>query len=285
MRRIAAWGLAGCVSALVMAGEPAAATELSAAQIVEKNVAARGGLEAWRNIQSMVWIGHIERKQAAAPNLPFMLEVKRPNKTRFEIKAQNQTALRIFDGTRGWKQRPTSSGMPEIQPYTAEELRFAGDSQGIDGPLVDYQAKGVTVALDGVEEVEGHNTYRLAVTLPTGVSHHVWIDAQSFLDVKYDRKSRNAAGQSGTISVFYRDYKTIDGLQIPLTIENGTDTAKATDRMVIDRVMLNPPLQDTDFAKPGTPGRSNAAASGSPRQAARAAGALRPRSFSGREAQ
>lgn len=282
MRRIAVWWLAACISTFVMAGEPVVAAELTAAQIVEKNVAARGGLEAWRKIQSMVWVGHIERMHANAPNLPFVLELKRPNKTRFEIKAQNQTAVRAFDGTQGWKRHPTSSGKPELQPYTAEELSFARDGQGIDGSLMDYQTKGVEVALDGVDEVEGHKAYRLKVKLPSGASHRMWIDAQTFLEVKYDRESRDAFGRPGTMAVFYRDYKTIDGLQIPLVIESGADTTKATDKMVIDKLVLNPPLADQIFAKPGMPGRSNAVSGDrDPPQTARSARFFSPRSVPG----
>lgn len=276
MRRIAVWWLAACISTFVMAGKPVVAAELTAAQIVEKNVAARGGLEAWRKIQSMVWVGHIERTHANAPNLPFVLELKRPNKTRFEIKAQNQTAVRVFDGSHGWKQHPAASGKPELQPYTAEELRFAGEGQGIDGPLMDHQAKGIAVALDGVDEVEGRKAYRLNVKLPSGARHHIWIDAQTFLDVKYDRQSRDALGRPGTMLVFYRNYKTIDGIEVPLMIESGADTTKATDRMVIDKLVLNPQLPDQLFAKPGILAGGVGAVDRDPPQTARSARFLAP---------
>lgn len=258
MRRIAVLVLAGCLSTHAMASEPVT-SELTAAQIVEKNVAARGGLEAWRKIQSMIWIGHIESAQALAPKLEFVLEMKNPNKTRFEVKAQYRTFARIYDGTHGWKLRPSSSGIPELLPYTPGELSFAHEGQGIDGPLMDYQAKGIAVALDGVDEIGGRKAYRLNLKLPSGGIHRMWIDAQTFLDVKYDRGSRDASGRFATMSVFYSNYKVIEGLQIPLTIESGMGTAKATDKMVVDRILLNPPLEDRIFVKPSVPGTSNAA--------------------------
>jgi len=259
MKRIAMWALASGIATLTAAGEPVPDPGLTAEQIVAKNIAARGGLEAWRKIQTMAWVGHIESANAPAPGLPFVLEQKRPNKTRFEIKAPNQMAVRVYDGTHGWKLRPGRNGNPELQPYTTAELSFARDGEGIDGALMDYTAKGIAVTQDGVDEVEGHKAYRLNVKLPSGVSHHVWIDAQSFLDIKYDRESRNAFGMSGTVSVWYRDYRTIDGLQIPFTIETGAGTAKATDKMVIDKLLLNPPLDDKVFAKPNVPGQRNRA--------------------------
>ncbi|MEN6587582.1 MAG: hypothetical protein ABFE02_16195 [Sulfuricella sp.] len=261
MRKIAVCALACWLSTAALANVPEVAPELTAAQIVEKNVAARGGLEAWQKIHSMVWVGHIERPDAAgAPNLPYVLEQKRPNKTRFQIKAQNQIWVRTYDGAHGWKLRPSTNGMPEAEPYTAEELSSAQNGQeSFGGPLMDYQAKGVAVMLDGVDDVEGHKAYRLSVKSPSGTSNHVWVDAQTFLDVKSDRQSRNALGQAGTVSVFYRNYETIEGVQMPLMIESGSDTATATDKMVIDKVLLNQPLDDRIFAKPSVPGRGNAA--------------------------
>ncbi len=261
MERITAWALALCFSTLALASE-AVNEGLTASRIVEKNVAARGGLDAWRKIQSMVWVGHIEGANALERRLPFVLEMKRPNKTRFEVKAQGQTSVRMYDGTHGWNVHPTGHGKPVVQPYTPDEVRFAREGQGIEGPLVDYQAKGIAIALDGVDEIEGHKAYRLSVKLPSGNSHHIWIDAKTFLDVKYDRVTRNKSGQSGTVPVFYRNYQTVDGLQVPFVIETGAGTAKATERLVIDKVSVNPPLEDRMFALASVPGSRRASTAG-----------------------
>ena len=259
MKRIAGWALASCLATAAFAQGPVAAPDLSAPQIIEKNAAARGGVEAWRKIQTMVWIGHIESANAPAARLPFVLEQKRPNKTRFEMTADKQKSARVFDGANGWKLRPNSSGKPELQPYTIDEVTFARDAQVIDGPLMDYAAKGITVTLGGVDEIEGRKAYRLNVRLPSGLRQTVWIDAETFLDIRLDRVSRNRAGQAGTVSVYYRNYRTIEGLQIPLTIETSAGAADATDKLVIGKIALNAPLDDRMFARPNLPGaRRNA---------------------------
>lgn len=257
MRWIATWTVAVFVSAAALADALPAAPELTAAQIVEKNIVARGGLDAWKKVQSMVWLGHIESVNAPMPNLPFVLELKRPNKERFEIRAHNQMSVRTYDGAHGWKVRPGGKGGPDVKPYSDEELKSARDTDGIDGPLVDYQAKGSTVALEGIDEVEGRKAYRLKVTLASGASHHVWVDAGSFLDIKYDRLSHNSFGMSGLVSVFNRDFRAVDGLQLPFLIESGVGSAKTTDKMVIDKIVLNPPLDDRMFARPAVTGRRN----------------------------
>ncbi|MEO8418546.1 MAG: hypothetical protein ABI475_07480 [Methylophilaceae bacterium] len=250
MRRIVAWAIAGCISTWAGADETIALPALTADQIIENNVAARGGLEAWRKIQTMIWVGHIDSSHAPAPSMPFVLEMKRPDKTRFEIKAQGQASVRIYDGSNGWKLRSTSSGKPELKQYSAEELSFAHDGPGIDGPLMDHRAKGIAVTLGGVDVIEGHKAYRLNLRLNSGNIHHVWIDPHTFLDIKYDREFRNSFGQSITASVFFHNYQPIEGLQIPLTIESGKGTGASADKLVIEKVLLNTPLEDNVFVKP-----------------------------------
>ena len=226
---------------------------LTAAEIVEKNMAARGGVEAWRRIQTMVWVGKVGNAAGATPPMPFVLELKRPNKTHFEINALEQKFVRFFDGTHGWKVRPVRGGGPETQPFSQPEVNFARDEFVIDGPLIDYQAKGVAISLGGIDEVEGRRAYRLEIKLPSGARRRVWIDADNFLDLRSDRPASNPLSKSATVSVFYRDYRTIEGLQIPLTIESSVAAGTASERLVIDKVSLNPTLPDRNFAVPSTP--------------------------------
>jgi outer membrane lipoprotein-sorting protein len=259
-RLIPGWALAACLLVLAHAALPAAAADLTAEQIVEKNAAARGGLEAWRKIRTMVWVGHVESANAPGSRLPFALEQKRPGKTRFEVTAEtSQKSVRVYDGVHGWKVRPNSSGRPEVVPYTADELAFARDTRAIDGPLIDYAAKGATVTLGGVGEVDGRKAYRLNVRLPSGGTQRVWVDAETFLDVKMERETRNAQGQPVTVSVYFRNFQPFEGLQIPVTIETSAAAGGPTDKLVIDKLALNPELDDHRFAKPNVPGtRRNA---------------------------
>jgi len=255
MRLKAAWMLLACAAGLASAGQAAGPAELGVDQIVERNIAARGGLEAWHKVQTMVWAGHIESPDSPAPSLPFVLEMKRPNKTRFEISALGQKSVRAFDGRDGWKSRAGGAGRPAVQPFTADELSYSRDEPGIDGMLIDYRADGTEIALAGIEEVDGRKAYRLDLKLRSGASRRVWIDAQSFLEVKADRETRSAAGGSGRVAIAYRNYRSIDGLQIPLMIETGLDSGKPTDKMVIERVAVNPPLPERAFTRPAPSGR------------------------------
>ncbi len=270
-RRFAA--LAALLAAGAWATDRAAppVPEFTAAQIVERNVAARGGLEAWRKVESMAWTGHLESLHAPVPVMPFLLLQQRPNKDRFEINALGQRTVRIFDGAHGWKVLPDQQGRAEVKPYSADEVNFARGAQGIDGPLLGYQAKGSTVALEGLDEIEGRRAYRLAVRLASGETDRLWIDAQNFLEIRRDRP---AAGQRRAVSTFYRDYRPVEGLQVPFAIETGGGAQAKPDRMVIERVLLNPPVDDQAFARPRMHGRGAMALGDPPRRAARSAAEL-----------
>lgn len=228
----------------------AAATGLTVDQIIARHIEARGGAEAWHAIHTMAWTGHIDSGRGGANGVPFLLMFKRPNATHFEIMAQNQKSLRVFDGTAGWKLRPTEQGRPEWQDYSADEVHSALDAGGLDGPLFDYHEKGLSVALRGKATVEGHEAYGLEVVLPSGQKRTDWIDAKSFLELKYDRPVRNPTGQASTVSVYLRDYQKIQGLVLPLTIETGNTAGGPAERMRIEKIALNPEVPDSAFSKP-----------------------------------
>jgi outer membrane lipoprotein-sorting protein len=223
------------------------------AEIIDKNAAARGGAEAWRKIRTMAWMGRVEAAEMPGHSMPFVLQQERPNKTRFELAMQNQRSLRIYDGTEGWKLRPSGNGMPNVQAFTADELNFAHDAQAIDGPLMEDAAKGGVMSLTGIKEIDGRRVYVLRVTLPSGASHRVWVDAETFMEIRFERDLRNAAGQAGVASVIYRNYKAVEGLQLPTIIETGATADKPGNKLLIDKIALNPPLAANAFSKPGAP--------------------------------
>ena len=238
------------------AREPAKTAE----EVIRRNVAARGGLEAWRRVDTLVWLGHLERADANhATHVPFVMQMRRPNLTRFELKEQFDHFTRIFDGTHGWKVRPGPDGRPDVKLFSPEEVKFAQAEYVIDGPLIDYQAKGVTATLDGLDTVEGHKAYRLSLVLPGGGERKVWVDVGTNLELRLDRPATHPLIAGKPVSVYYRDYATDEGLVLAHSIEvsgaSGRPVAEAADRLVIDHVLVNQKLDAETFLPPATPMR------------------------------
>ena len=271
-----------CSLAVVAEQSKTRQANLTAAQIVERNVAARGGLEGWRAVQSMSWSGKLDagggslersrrvaegrghrgptevanNNDAAAkgetnkqPQLPFVLEMKRPGKSRVEIQFAGKTAVQVYDGANGWKVRPFLN-RNDVQPFTAEEAKAESAKAELDGPLVDYAAKGTKLELEGVEAVEGRDAYKLKLTTKTGDVQHIWIDTQNFLDVKVEGAPRRMDGRMRTVWIYQRDFRSVQGLMIPFVLVTAVDGYRETHSMVIEKVTVNPKLDDALFTKP-----------------------------------
>jgi len=227
----------------------AQSSKLSAAQIVERNVAARGGLQAWGAVATLTLSGQMEAGGKKNSELPFVMEMKRPHKSRLEIRFQDQTAVQVYDGTQGWKVRPFL-GRNEVEPFTSDEAKLAANWAELDGPLVNYASKGTRIKLEGMEAVEGHNAYKLKLTMKGGAERRVWIDATSFLELKIDGDPRKMDGKLHNVAIYCRDYKNENGVTVPHVLETVVEGVKQSHKMSIKQVAVNRPLADTLFAKP-----------------------------------
>jgi outer membrane lipoprotein-sorting protein len=225
---------------------------MSAAQVVERNVAARGGLQAWRAVNTMTLSGQIDVGGTKPVKLQYVMTMKRPHKSRFELNFDNQIAFQVYDGNQGWKVRPFL-GRNVAEPYTPAEAKSAAETADLDGPLVDYAAKGSQVALQGMETIDGHRAYKLLLTTKDHAQRHVWIDASSFLEVKVEGDPRKLDGRMHVVSVYYRDYRREGGLMVPHLLETQVTGVKQKHQMTIQHVTVNQPADDALFAKPQLP--------------------------------
>ncbi len=283
---VSCMSLALAASFAVAADNAPAKARLSAAQIVDKYIAASGGLQAWRAVQTLslagkLGVGGNQRASLHVPTsdpvpngatpivshrrveevqLPFLMELKRPRKLRFELQFNGQTAVQVYDGVNGWKLKPFLN-RNEVEPYTAEEMKIASLKSDLDGPLMDYAAKGNRVESDGEEKVEGRDTYKLKLTLKNGQVAHVWIDAQSFLETKTEGTPRRLDGVEHPVETYFRDYRAVEGLQIPFVLETKVlpvaknalglrDTLVPVEKITIEKVEVNPRLEESQFSKP-----------------------------------
>ena len=189
------------------------------------------------------------RRPSEPVQLPFVMDLQRPRKMRVEIQFQGQTALQVYDGSKGWKLRPFLN-RHEVEPFTAEELKAAGAQSDLDGPLIDFAAKGSKVELEGLEKVDGRNAYNLKVTDKGGHVRHVWIDAESFLESKIEGTPRRLDGKYHPVAVYFRDYKAVNGLMMPYVLETAVEGVKETEKIQIEKIVLNPKLDEARFAMP-----------------------------------
>jgi hypothetical protein len=98
--------------------------------------------------------------------------------------------------------------------------------------------------------VEGHPCYRLQLTLGNGQVRHVWIDAQTFLELKIEGAPRRMDGRMRMVTTYMREYKSEGGLMIPHVLETAVEAGKKTHKMTIQAVAANAALDDSLFSRP-----------------------------------
>ncbi len=215
-------------------------------EIIAKNTEARGGLDKIKAVQSVRMSG----KMMVGPGLeaPATMTVKRPAEMRMEFTFQGLTAVRAYDGKSGWAIMPFT-GKKDPEPIAADDLKDMEDQADIDGPLVDYKSKGHQVELLGKEKVEGTDAYKLKLTHKNGNIETIYLDADSFLEIKQEGK-RMIRGSEQETEAAFGDYREVNGLMFPFAIEAGIKGSSQKEKYTIDKVELNVPVDDASFKMP-----------------------------------
>jgi len=248
---IALVGLLGMI-----AFSPSAARAQTADEIVGKALAARGGLDKIKTVQTEHVFGSISLGPGAVG--PFSVELKRPGKMHAEFTFQGQTLIRTYDGKSGWVLNPFT-GSTEAQPMSAEDIHSITDESDFDGPLVDYQSKGGHIEFVKKEELEGKSVYRLKLTQKNGDVRFYLFDTASFQLYKGET-TRTIEGQAYPVETFFSDYRDVGGLKFAYRIQSRSRGQDQQQNIIIDKIELNTPIDDSHFGKPA-PGAPAAAPS------------------------
>jgi outer membrane lipoprotein-sorting protein len=217
----------------------------TAEEVVAKSIEARGGLRKIRSVQTLRLTGHIT---SGGSEGTLLIELKRPGKMREEAGIDGKFMIRTTDGHSGWMLNQFA-GQNDPQPLSPEELKAAALQADFDRPIVDYQAKGTKIELVGHEKLEDKDTYKLKVILKDGQVRYDYIGAASFLELKWEgRVVRN--GEEFQAEALFRDYRSVDGMMFPFTIDSDTPENPNPQKIVFDKVEINPAIDDARFGKP-----------------------------------
>ncbi len=231
------------VAAAVLAASHAAGQ--TADELIAKNIAARGGLEKLKAVQTMRLTGTMKLGDDAMPSI---LELKRPNKSRWQFTFEGQTAIQAFDGQSGWMLMPFA-GMTEPQAMSPEEKQEAEQQADLDGPLVDYKAKGSAIELVGHDPALRPEDWKLKVTLKSGEVRYVYLDARTYLQTT-TVMTRKVEGAEVVIISTIGDYRDVGGLTLPHSFSASTKDGRETQSLVFEKIELNVPIDDARFGKP-----------------------------------
>jgi outer membrane lipoprotein-sorting protein len=240
--------LAVAVVVLVSAN---AAWAQTAEELIEKSLAALGGRAAHAKIKTRSMAGTITLGTPAG-DIPGTIEITNalPNKTRTLIKA-DLTSLgagplvidQRFDGQSGYV-LDSLQGNRELTGNMLDNMR----NTGFPHAFLSYKALGITAKLQGKEKVGERDAYVLVFEPTSGSTIRQFIDAESFLPIRFVMKVN--VPQMGDIeqTTELTDYREVDGIKLPHKLIASSSMQSYT--VEISKVEHNGPVDEKVFAKP-----------------------------------
>ncbi len=225
-------------------GLVANAQEVSVDQILANYFENTGGLENWKNLESIKMKGKMATQGLEFPMSTYQAA---PDKLKREIDIQGKTLVMAYDGENAWTINPMQNIteptlMPEAQ---AAEMK----SQEFESPFIDYKDKGHTVELDGTEEIEGTETYKVKLTKKDESIEYYFFDTENFVPIMV-RSFVKMGPQKGQASeVYLSDYQEAGDFILPYStvIKNNGQTIMT---MEAEEYELNAEIDESVFAFP-----------------------------------
>jgi outer membrane lipoprotein-sorting protein len=222
----------------------AAASAQTAEELVAKNLQARGGVDKIKAVNTLKMTG----KAYFGINVETSQEQKRPNMLRQNFTVQGMTQIQSYDGSVGWQISPFQ-GRRDPELLGEDDMRDLVEDSDIDGPLVDYQAKGNKVEYLGHDQVDGDDVYKLKVTLKNGDIVYYFLDPDTYLEIKTERQ-QFIRGSVRDNEVLLGSYKQVGGVYYPFSIEAGQKGGGDKARYTFDTIEVNVPIEDSYFKMP-----------------------------------
>lgn len=246
-------GLAGLVTLAPHAsadkGKPAevkpaeakvAPADLSLDTIVAKHIAALGGADLLRATKTMSYALTGEKGGKKFTKKTYFA---RPGKMRVDIETEEGKTSKGFDGTVAWVKK---AGEVAIA-LSAEDTLSMKAHADFDEPLLDHVKRGIAVKLIGKSEVAGTPVYEIELTMTSGDTERLSIDAATFLPLQRIVAMRQD-GKVTTAVFRFGDFKKVQGRVVNHRIEVQGDGL--TGKSVVSQVTFDRPLDPSLFAMP-----------------------------------
>ncbi len=228
------------------------ATETNAARaLLEKVIAAKGGLETLRAVKSIKAVTREEMTPPAdrpamrprAADVTTYLEY--PNRVRVETRVEGTRLLQVFDGPRGWVKEPNGTRTVPAEGIRAFEATLRRDVLAL--LLAAERGDVRTRLLPDVKDEEGERYRALEMSSPQMDPIVLQIDPESALIAK-QTYVLPVPGQP-LVEELFSDYKPVDGVQIAFRAEIRQAGARVLERRVTS-IEINAPLDPELFRRP-----------------------------------
>ena len=233
-------------TALLMFIGAAMAFAQTADEVINKHIDAMGGKDKIAGLKAVKMVASVD----VGPNMkaPMTMYIVNNKSFRMDMEIQGMKMSQAVDGDSGWAVNPFG-GKKEAERMNAEDIRNSKDQMELTGSLFNYKEKGSKVEYIGKEDMEGTDTYKLKVTKKNGDNLYVYLDAGSYLQLKETSKHK-FQDKEITSETIFSNFKKVDGIMFPFTIENREVGESSGQAMNFDEIVVNPKIDNMLFKMP-----------------------------------
>ena len=214
-----------------------AAKAQTADDIIQKHIAAIGGLDNWKKVKTCKMVGSVN---AQGTELPVTMTCVQNKAMRMEFSINGMNNYVILTSKGGWSYMPIQ-GQTKPEAMTADDVKQSQEQLDLQGPIVDYKQKGNKVTYLGKDEVEGTECYKLKIVYPSGVEETMFIDASNYYHIKSVQKTTSNGKEAEQVILYSNFQKLPEGIVFPMTVDQGMGA------MTVKTVEINKPVDDNLF--------------------------------------
>ena len=233
-------------SAFIVLATSAASIAQTVDEIVAKHIEAMGGADKWKAIKAMEMNNKFSVQGMDIESKTVIVNGK---SLRTDISVMGQEIISAVDGETGWAKQPAmmgGTGEPEDMPGVL--VKESRKQLNLGGSLLNYKENGSTVELVGKEKLDGVDVYHLKLTEKSGDITNLFISTTNYYTLKSAGK-RNIQGKEIDAEVNYSNFKQVEGLTFPFTMETASPMGGMM-TIETDSIKLNPKVDETIFKKP-----------------------------------
>ena len=182
---------------------------ITAEKVIEDYIEAAGGRENFKKVESFQQVGSVMMGARTITIKEFKVE---PDKFANITEMNGQVVQKqVYNGD---KAMVTSMGQEqEVKGEQLKNLKYEAKMF----KFLNYDELGVELELQGVEQVDGEDAYKIKVTTPAGNHRYDYYSMDTGLRIKRKATQKTPQGEVTSIQKF-SDYKEVNGIMLPHTI-------------------------------------------------------------------
>ena len=204
------------IALTLMMGASLSTYAQTAEEIIQKHIAAIGGMESWKKVNSIKMNGSIT---AQGMEIPVSVTSVHGKGMRMDMTIMGTSNYMILTPKEGWTYFPVQQ-QQKPEPLTADQVKQSQDQLDVQGELIDYETKGSKIAFVGKDDMEGTEVLKVRLTDKEGKEKTLFFDAANYYLLREVEKMK-ADGKEIEATVSFSNFQKLpEGIVVPLTVDS-----------------------------------------------------------------